>query len=158
MIEIIAGVIVLILAIIGIAKLAQRRGGEGAGELTLEQLQNAAYLAKDQINDVYSGKIGEAVGESGNVGASVSRAYDGLKRSESVAMRKLEIERSRIESYFQLFRLQRVADKTAKLVYRGIREKTLSEGDGSEYAKEILGAFGRGEKGLYKLTKKVISG
>jgi len=160
MIEIIiVGIIVLILAIIGIAKLAGGRGG-GGGEkdgLTLEQLRDAVYSAKELINDVYSGKIGEAVNEAGQTGAKAKAAYDGLKQSEAEEMRKLELNNLQRERYLQLFRIQRIAETTAKYIKAGVETGKISEKDASEYAKRILGGFGEGEKSLYTLKKKVIS-
>jgi len=52
-VEIIAGVIVLILAIIGIAKLAQRRGGPGGGAISREDLSKIdVYKNVDGAEDI----------------------------------------------------------------------------------------------------------
>lgn len=170
MIEIIAGVIVLILAIIGIAKLVSGRGGGGASSeekqasgAFLKQLQSAAYLALDQIGDVSSlaynpnkEKLIEAIKESGRTNAYVDRAAKNIRYSEQEAMRELQIEKARLDNYLQLFELQRKADTTAKLIYEG--RKVLTRDEISEYVKQIMGGFKQGEKGLYKLRNKVVSG
>jgi len=159
MIEIIAGVIVLILAIIGIAKLVQGRGGGGGGgKFTRENLLYAVKWSKEQISDVYNLRIDEAVNESGKAGASAKRAYDGIRQIDEDEMEKLQMNKLARERYLQLFRMQRIADTTAKYIKTGVQARNLSERDASSFAKEILGAFGQGEKALYNLKKKAVTG
>lgn len=98
MIEIIAGVIVLILAIIGIAKLAQRRGG-GGGSVDIEGVMRMASNSKKALAQALYDpeKLGAAM-EYLQKAAAVSKRTMGAL-SQKMRMHRTEVDATMARKY-----------------------------------------------------------